>query len=54
MRGGWGGGGDKPKLGGFYQTGGWGAGGGGLIKKYGGNHRQGQHGGNPHKGGWGL
>ena len=53
MRGGWGGGGYKPKMGGNYQYGGWGSGGGsGATKKYGGNHH-GQHGGNPHKGGWG-
>ena len=58
MRGGWGGG-YKPKtVGGFHQTGGWGAGGGsGIMNKIGGNHHHNrvhkQHGGNPHRGGWG-
>jgi len=54
MRGGWGSGGGKHKMGGFYQTGGWGAGGGsvsGEKPKYGGNHHQ--YGGNPLSGGWG-
>ncbi len=52
MLGGWGaGGGEKPKMGGFYQTGGWGGLGGGKLK-IGGNHHHMQHGGNPHVGGW--
>ena len=51
MLGGWGGGGLKPRMGGSYQTGGWGSGGGGDLKsKIGGNH---QYGGNPLAGGWG-